>query len=335
MSIQKYQISANQLAVYDKMLLLRVVEDLTYDQFGQSRTIAQNKGSKKGFARRYKNMLPATTPLVEYDGSNIRGANKIVFSEVEYDIAHYGDYVITTEELDLYDFDDIESTYIDILGDQAALTVDTVTRDVLNGGTNVIYADGQLSRANVAANAKRITAKDLDIAYLGFTNQGGKPFKKIIGGSNAIGTVPIGAAYIAIASPEVVVETAKLDGWIPVEEYGNYKLAMPNEEGKFRRFRFIQNLNTKVIDESGVNVHLTTLLAKDAYATISLRGEGGIQSIVKGMNEGGVTNPLNTFGSFGWKTIHGAAIINEAWITRLESTVELESTGDKHYYDYS
>lgn len=339
MAVQQKPIPTKVLAAFDRMLLERVVEDLVFDQYGQSKTIKQNGGTTKGFARRYKNMLPATTPLVEYDGSNQKGANKIVFTEVEYDIDHYGDYVIYTEELDLYDFDNIESTYLDILGDQAALTVDTITRNVLNGGTNVIYADGAINRAAVADGDKTIIKRDLDMAYLGFKNQGGKMFKKIVGGSTSVGTVPIGPAYIAIASPSVIYDAAELPGWVNVEDYGNYQMAMKNERGKISFFRFIENLNSQVVPNQGANsdknIHLTTLLAKDAYATISLRGKGGIETIVKPKSDGGVTNALNRFGSFGWKTVHGAAIINEAWLTRLETIASLEDESEKHYYDYS
>jgi len=35
----------------------------------------------------------------------------------------------------------------------------------------------------------------------------------------------------------------------------------------------------------------------------------------------------------GWKAITGCAILNEAWLIRLEQMVTLEDTTDKHYYD--
>jgi len=80
-------------AVYDRLLLSRAVQNELFDIGAQTRSIKQKSNAKKGFAYRYKGILPATTPLAEFDGSNIKAANKIVREEVEYDINHYGDYV--------------------------------------------------------------------------------------------------------------------------------------------------------------------------------------------------------------------------------------------------
>jgi len=104
-------------AVYDRRLLKRAVDTQVFDMFGQTRTIPANSNTKTAFAYRYKNILPATTPIAEYNGSNIKAPNKIVREEVEYDVAHYGDYIVYTDELDLYDLDNITSSFTDILAD--------------------------------------------------------------------------------------------------------------------------------------------------------------------------------------------------------------------------
>ncbi len=291
-------LSANILAVYDRMLLTRATEDLMFDKFGQAKSIKANSNTKKAFAYRYKNILPALTPLAEYDGSNIKAPNKIVREEVEYGVGHYGDHIVYNDEIDLYDLDNIQSSFLDILGDQASLTVDTITRDVLRGGTNVIYADGATSRLEVADGGKKAIIGDLKLAALKLKNQAGKKFKKVITGTTSVGTTPIRSAYIGITSPEVVEDLRLLQGWKNVEDYADYgKSINENEQGSWGDFRFLESMNNEPIPDQGtatdVNVYLTLLMAQDAYATVTLRGKGNIKSIVKPIGSSGALDPLD------------------------------------------
>jgi len=335
------KLSPKVTAVYDRMLLTRAVDNQLFDMFGQAKTVQAKSNTKKAFAYRYKNILPATTPLAEYDGTNIKQENKIVREEVEYGVGHYGDYIIYSDEIDLYDFDNIKSSFLDILGDQASLTIDTITRDVLRGGTNVIYADGATDRQGVADDKKKIVENDLIVAALKLKTQRGKKFKGVISGTTRIGTTPIRSAYVGIISPEVTTDLRNLANWKNVEDYADYGKSINEDEvGSWGDFRFVESFNNEPVvqedaDGDDVNIYLTLLLAQNAYATVTLRGKGGIQTKVKALGSAGADDPLDQYGTIGWKAIHGAAILNEAWLIRVESTASIEDGTAKHYYDYS
>jgi len=341
MAVQKSSdfLSPKQLAVYDRILLMRAVANQVFDRFGVTKTIPTRSNTKTAFAYRYKNILPATTPLAEYNGSNIKTSNKIKREEVTFAVAHYGDYITYTDELDLYDLDNIRDSFLNILGDQASLTVDTIRRNALRGGTNVVYADGVASRLLVADGAKKITVNDINIASTKLKNQGAKRFTKVVVGSTAVGTAPIKASYIAICSPEVVNDLRGLTGWKEVHTYSDYSKAMEDEQGSIGDFRVIESMNNDPIADQGtstdVNVHISLFLGMEAYATVSLRSKEGIETIVKPIGSSGANDPLNQFGSVGWKAITGCAILNEAWLIRMESTASLEDSTAKHYYDFS
>jgi N4-gp56 family major capsid protein len=322
-------------AVYDRRLLKRAVDTQVWDRFGQTRTIPTNSNAKTAFAYRYKNILPATTPIAEYNGTNIKRPNKIVREEVEYGIAHYGDYIVYTDELDLYDLDNITSSFLDILGDQASLTVDTIRRDALLGGTNVVYADGSTSRAEVAANNAKLTTQDFKIMAVKLKHQRGMKFKSVITGTTSIGTQPIRSAYIGVVPQEVTEDLRDLVGWKNVETYSDYSKAMEDEVGSIGDFRIIETTNHEPVDEGGTNIYQCIFLAKDAYATVTLRGKGGISTKVKALGSAGTEDPLDQYGTIGWKAITGCAIINQAWIIRAETTVSIEDSSEKHYYDYT
>ena len=325
-------LSAQVQAVYDRKLLKRATDSQVFDRFGQTKTIPTNSNAKKAFAYRYKNILPATTPIAEYNGSNIKRPNKIVREEVEYSISHYGDYIVYTDELDLYDFDNITSSFLDILGDQASLTVDTVRRDALRGGTNVVYADGAIDRATVNSP---FTTNDFKVMAVKLKHQRGRKFKKVVTGSTSIGTQPIRSAYIGIVSPEVVEDLRTLVGWKNVETYSDYSKAIEDEVGSIGDFRIIETTNNEPVDEAGTNVYISYFLAEDAYATVTLRGKKGITTKVKALGSAGTEDPLDQYGTIGWKAITGCAIINEAWIIRGECTASIEDGSAKHYYDYT
>lgn len=329
-------LSAKVQATYDRTLLMRAVDELMFDKYGQTKSIQAGQNTKKAFAYRYKGMLPATTPLAEYNGSNIKAPNKVVREEIEYQVAHYGDYIIYTDELDLYDYDNIKSSFLDLLGDQAGLTMDTIYRDVLRSGTNVIYVDQGTNRSNVATNTKKHTPADFKLMAVKLKNQGAKKFKKVIAGGTGIGTKAIRSAYLGIISPEVTEDLRELTGWKDVEDYADYsKRVDDNEVGSWGDFRMIENQNNAPVDEGGTNVYLSYFFGQNAYATTSLRGKKGIETIVKPLNSGGAENPLNQYGSVGWKAIGGAVILNEAWLIRTECTASIEDGTQKHYYDYS
>jgi N4-gp56 family major capsid protein len=248
-------LSAKVLAVYDRNLLERVTANEVFDRYGQAKTVPAKSNAKKAYAYRYKNILPATTPIAEYNGSNIKAPNKIVREEVEYAVDHYGDYIVHSDELDLYDFDNINSSFLDILGDQASLTIDTIRRDVLRGGTNVVYADGATSRLEVADGLKLITKNDIKIMQVKLKNQGAKKFKKVITGSTKIATTPIRSAYIAVVSPEVVEDLRDLAGWKDVENYADYNMAMQDEVGSIGDFRVIESTNNDPVVQTGTDTN--------------------------------------------------------------------------------
>lgn len=332
-------LSAKIQAVYDRMLLTRAVSNEVFDMFGQAKTVPAGSNAKKAFAYRYKNILAATTPLSEYNGSNIKAPNKIVREEIEYGVGHYGDYITYTDELDLYDLDNIQSSFLDILGDQASLTVDTIRRDVLRAGSNVLYAGGETTRLGVADNKSTLTANDFKIMAVKLKNQRGKKFKKVITGTTAVGTLPIRDAYMGIVSPEVTEDLRILAGWKNVETYSDYSKAIKDEVGSIGDFRIIESFNNDPIADQGTstdtNVYLSLFFAENAYATVTLRGKGGIVTKVKALGSAGAEDPLDQYGTIGWKAITGCAILNEAWLIRAESTATIEDATEKHYYDYS
>jgi len=328
------QITAIQ-AVWDKKLLEQASESLVYSTFGQTKTIPTGKTVTKATARRYKKMLPVTVPIGEYSGT-ARNPNKIVNETIEYEVHKFGDHVQYTEELDLLDWDNINASYTSRLAEQASLSEDGVIRREIENGTSVIYADGATDRAAVATGGKKLTLKDFRMAKLRLLNQGASKFTKVIATGSGYGSKAIKASFIGIAHDSMIDTLNQIPGWKDAIDYADRGSIMEYEEGSLDVFRFIGCQTAGIEDQGGVNVHKVVVFGKDAYASVSLRGKGGIEQIHKDIRSGGAAdNPLNEFGSFGWKAWFGATILNQSWLIRMESTAELEDTSPKAQYDNS
>lgn len=334
-------VSDKVLAVYDQSLLERVVVDSIWDKYAQVKTIKANSNTKKGFAMRYKNILPTTTPLAEYTGT-VKQPVKIVREEVEYEVGHYGDYIEYNDELDLYDFRKIQTDFLNVLGDHAGVSMETVRRDAVRGGSNVVYANGAISRQAVVDAGTAITDGDIKTTILKLKAQGAKKFTSVVSGSNKIGTTPVRSAFVGVCSIYTTEDLRGLTGWKDVEDYADYSKRLSDKEvGAIKDIRFVESDNDEGItvrntaDTADVILEQTLVMGMDAYATTTVRGKQGIQTIIKPIGSAGSKDPLDQFGTIGWKAILGCAILNQAWLVRIEHVSPDSVASTKHYYDYS
>jgi N4-gp56 family major capsid protein len=304
--------------LYDPLILLRVTQDMMFDKFAEARFVPANSGVKQMFAFRYRNLRPATTPLTE---GTLPVESVPKREKVSYNVSQFGSFVTYTDQIDIFDVDNIKSQFTDILGTQAAETGDVVIRDIISAGTNVIYAGGVADRATTASGAKKLTTADLDLAVLKLKSAKAKKIKSVVTGSVNIGTKPIRDAYIMFVHPNQFPDLKALTGYIPVEQYAYSKDLLEGEIGSYNEIRFIENTNLKIVPVSSVNVYLNLLISEKAYASASVRGKQGVETIFKPLNSGGVSNALNQVGSIGWKMYAGAVILNQLFMVRLETTV--------------
>ena len=129
-------LSAEMKTYYDDLLIDNAEPNLVHDQFGQKKPIPKNRGKVIEF-RRYSQLPKLTTPITE--GVTPEG-QKLNVTTVTATVNQYGGYIELSDMLTLTAVDRnlVESTKL--LGSQAGRTLDTIVREVLNGGTIVHYA---------------------------------------------------------------------------------------------------------------------------------------------------------------------------------------------------
>jgi N4-gp56 family major capsid protein len=288
---------------YDKNLIKNAKPNLVHDNFADKRPIPKNGGLEIEF-RRYKPFDRATTPLTE--GVTPTG-HKLTVEKFTSKVKQYGDYVELSDVLILTALDNniIEAT--DLLGQQAGLTLDWVTREVISAGTNVMYAGGKTSRAAVAAT---------DVITYDLVRKGVRALEN----NN---TPKYQGSYWGIACPDIKYDLMSDPKWLSLNEYVSTVNAENNEIGKIANCRFVETTESKVFEAagaSGIDVYSTIMTGANAYATTEIEG-GGLQTIVKQLGSAGTSDPLNQRATVGWKAMKTAEILTDAYMLRLETAV--------------
>jgi len=325
------QLTPQLIELYDKLHMIRTSNNRMWAKYGQERFIAARSGVKQGFAFRYNNLGLATTELT--DGVTPT-ANNVTREKVSFRVAQFGDYIRYSDQLDLFDVDSVKSEFIDILGDQAAHTLDAVVRDGIIGGTNVIFANGAADRAAVrtagtsGAIAGLPTEADYAKAALRLRKAKAKKFKGALNANGNTATAGARAAYVCLVDANRTNDlryARNADGtlfypnFLSVEQYPDASSAQEYEVGRMGDICFIET-DQAAIDATGRAVYLDVVFGKDAYCNVSVKGKGGTQTIIKPLGSAGTADPLDQRGTVGWKAYSGSRILNNTFMVRIEGT---------------
>lgn len=304
-------LSPEMKTFYDKALLKFAKPNLVHDQFAQKRNIPKNGGKTIEF-RRYSQLPKALTPLTE--GVTPTGQNLNV-TTVNATVAQYGGYITLSDVLLLTAIDNNLMEAIELLGDQAGRTLDTITREVLVSGTNVLYAGGTVNARTGLTSAMKLTVMDI---------------KKAVRELKIGLAKKINGSYVAIIHPDCVFDLENDDEWINASQYAGSTQIFEGEIGKLYGVRFVESTEAKIWAKAGasdISVYATLVMGANAYGTTAVEG-GGLQSIVKQLGSGGTADPLNQRATAGWKAIKTAEILYDDYIVRIESASTYSNTSD-------
>jgi N4-gp56 family major capsid protein len=305
-------LSAENKTHYDMTLIDEAGSYLVHDQFGQKRPIPRNGGKKIEF-RKYATFPKALTPITE--GVTPDG-RKLSVSTIEAEVAQYGDYVTLSDVLDLTAIDNNVVEATKQCGRQAGLTLDTITRNVLQSGTNVHYCGGVSGRSALTAESKLTVAE----------------VKRIVATLKAANAPKINGSYVCILHPYVAHDLMSDPEWIDAHKYATPENIYEGEIGKVAGVRFVETSEAAIYKDStcpaGLAVFGCLFIAEGAYGVTEITG-GGLQTIIKQLGSSGTADPLNQRSSVGWKAIKTAEILVEAYMVRAECCSSFSADIDK------
>lgn len=300
--------SAEMKTFYEKRLIDQAEPALVHDQFGDPYPIPANGGKNIEF-RKYDSLPKATTPLTE--GVTPDGQTMNV-STVTAEVRQYGGWVPITDTLQLTAIDNNIVQATKIIASQAGRTLDTIVRDVLAGGTNVIYAPKIGEGGAETAVTSRAT---LDATCQLTSDLIARAATQL----KAMNADPIGTSFVGIIHPYVAYDLRRDPDWIDVHKYAQPDEIYNGEIGTLHGVRFVETSEAKIWKgtgcPAGLAVFSTLILGAHAYGSTEI--EGGLEHIVKQLGYG--DDPLNQRASVGWKAHKTAERLVEQYMVRIES----------------
>jgi N4-gp56 family major capsid protein len=300
---------------YDRNMLAKARPLLVHGKWAQVRDIPRNNTDSIRF-RRYSLLTADTTPLVEGVTPSL---DTLSVTNIDATVQQYGRGFLLTDKLMFTTLDPILMEVSDILGENAANTLDQLTRDELATTTTIQYASTATANSEVTS-AMKITKAEVQEAVRTLKNNNAKKLTSMVNASTGIGTSPIDAAFIGIVHPNTTFDLKNIDGFVRVEEYGQ-RAAMPGEVGSLDEVRVIETTNAKVYEAAGsgsIDVYGSLIMAADFYALSRISGEA-MKNIVEG--PGGNSDPFRQRQTSAWKATFVATILNDAFGLSLRHAV--------------
>ena len=313
MTTETGSLSAEMKTFYEKRLLDQAEPLLVHNQFGDKYPIPAGSGKKIEF-RKYSALPKALTALTE--GVTPAG-NSLTVTTVEGTVKQYGDWIQLSDMLQMTAIDNNVVQATKLLSSQAGRTLDTVTREVLAGGTNVIYAPKVVDGAETEVLSRSTLTPECVLT----------PFVVMRAAATleAMNTPKINGSYVLITHPYCRETLQESPGWVDVVKYKEGNNTFSGEIGKIGDVRVVTTSEAKIINDSTCpvvesttyySVFTSLLLGANAYGGTELEN-GGLQHIVKQLGYG--EDPLNQHSSCGWKATSVAVRLCEEYMVRIES----------------
>lgn len=306
---------SDEMKTYYSDYLIDMAEpELVHDQFGQKHPIPKNGGKTIEF-RKYDPLPKALTPLTEGVTPN---GQKLNMGVITATVKQYGGFIELSDMLLLTAIDNNLVQATKLLGSQAGRTLDTITREVLNGGTNVQYAEGQVNSRAALSYTDENTNHNLTVNAV----------RRAVRFLKVMNAPRINGYYAGIIHPDCSYDLMSDPKWVNVKTYSDPEGIYEGEIGRIEGVRFVETSEAKVFTGEGAagrDVYSTLIMGADAYGVTEISG-GGLQHIVKQLGSAGTADPLNQRATAGWKATKVAERLVEAYMVRIETTSTFTGT---------
>ena len=309
---QLSSLSVDQVA-FDRLAYFALRSELLFDQAADVQPVQQAMPGTGVTFTIFSDIAAATSTLNEVTDVTPTALSD---SQVTVTLNEYGNAVVTTAKLRGTAFLDVDSAAANIIGYNAGDSIDQVVREVLAGGTNVVYATGgtttPTSRESVSTD-DILSADDV---------------RKVTAQLRAANVATFDGSYLGYIHPDVSYDfrsATDAAAWRTPANYVNPEGIYNGEIGKFESVRFIETPRAKKFENASngtsttgsIDVYATHIMGRQALAkAYSVQdGNGAVPKIVRG----NVTDILMRLQPLGWYWLGGYGRFREASLRRIES----------------
>jgi N4-gp56 family major capsid protein len=217
-------------------------------------------------------------------------------SAITATVSQYGAFVQLTDLGELTVKHPVVPKAMELLGIQAAESIDTLIQNVIIAGTTVQYANGKAARSSLAGTDVLTTTE----------------FQKSVKTLRVNAALPFGNDYVMVVDPSAEADIMADTRLTSVTNF-NSDPVYDNEVGRWFGCRVVRSNNIATIS-STTTVHISYVFGMNAYAVTDLQT---LQMYVQ--QPGGVTDPLEQIRTIGWKVSFKSVILDNTFFLRIES----------------
>ena len=283
---------------YDTTLLENARENMVFTQFGEKQPM---KGNKIEW-RKFNTFAKALTPLEE---GVIPTGHTFGMTKIEGEISQHGDFTAVSDRLELESYDDVIFGATEEMGAAEGETYDTLTRNIIVAGNSVMYCPDGETEVKSRTNITKTCILTPDVVNKAQTWLKKNKAPKISG------------SYVALIHPSVAYDLRNSEEWKEYHKYNDVAPIFKGEIGELHGVRFVETNNAKIWKtEGGTAVYATLFLGAKAFGILDPQGEG-MEMIIKTKEQ--IGGPLEQFSTIGYKFCHGAKILYQERMLRVES----------------
>jgi N4-gp56 family major capsid protein len=330
---------------YDTELLENARTEMFYAQFGRKQHLPKNGGTTIEWRKfntfdRASELKEGVIPTGQQFGS----------SSLTASISQYGTYTSITDKLEMRAYDNVILAATEEMGASAAATQETLIRNALLVGTNVMYCDNIDADGNklstpttpatmgaggsTAGTGGASTPDGWALLTPTMVNKAVTKMKK--------DRVPrINGKYYAVIHPSVAYDLRQSKEWIEVHKYAATGEIFNGEIGELHGCRFIEDTFAPILggsytysgsttykNKSNGVTYATYFFGKDGFGIVDPEG-GGLEMIIHDKDE--IGGPLNQFSTIGYKfETNGATILYPERVLRVMSVSSYSATDEEN-----
>ena len=305
-------VSVDQVA-FDRIAYFALRSELLFDQAADVQPTAQSMPGTGVTFTIFNDLAAATSTLNEVTDVTPAAMSD---SQVTVTLNEYGNAVITTAKLRGTAYLDVDAVAANVVGYNAGDSIDQIVRDVLAGGSNVVYAGG-----GSTTPSSRVTVEAEDIIEA-------NDVRKVTAQLRKANAATFNGLYMGFIHPDVSYDLRKETGaasWRDPHVYVDTMGIYNGEIGAFEGVRFIETPRAKIFEDAGdgstVDVYCTHIMGRQALAKAHsiTDGNGAVPRIVRGP----VVDTLARLQPIGWHWLGGYGRFREASLRRIESSSSL------------
>ena len=249
-------LSPEMKTFYSKDLIEMLGANLVHLQFGDPVSLPKH-GGKTIEWRKWSKFNKALKPLTE--GVTPDGT-PIDVGTVTARINQFGEYTTVSDLLEMTAIDNVIVEITAKHGENARLTLDTVVRNKLCCGTNVLYADNTSGDTPEKVNARGQLTADCKLTP--------DMIARAVATLKKANAPKIDGSYVAIIHPSVSYDLQRNPEFIDVNKYSNAGVIFNGEIGKLYGVRFVESTEAAVFAGEDIVSGLKALTVAGAEGNV-------------------------------------------------------------------